>query len=197
LGRDRLDPKAADYSSVLTQINALHPDALYYSGVAQAGVKIAKQAHDIIPNVIKAGGDGVVTPEMLTAAGFPAVEGWYATIAAPHLTDSSQAEKFVQAFKAKFNEPPDDYSIIAYDAASVIIEAVRRLLAEHKPVDRHTVREAIQNSRVPTLQGVVAFDEDGDIKDHTISVFQIRKDSSRPLDDVMAQYHYVGVAPST
>ena len=60
LGRDRLDPKAADYSAVLTKIKSLNPGALYYGGVGQAGVKLAKQAYDIIPNVIKGGGDGVV-----------------------------------------------------------------------------------------------------------------------------------------
>ena len=59
LGRDRLDPKAADYAAVLTKIKSLNPDALYYGGVDQAGVKLAKQAYEIIPNVIKAGGDGM------------------------------------------------------------------------------------------------------------------------------------------
>src|SRR5215468_9326407 len=53
LGRDQLNPKEADYTTILTKIKALKPDALYYGGVAQAGVKLAKQAHDIIPNVIK------------------------------------------------------------------------------------------------------------------------------------------------
>ncbi len=75
LGRDRLDPKAADYTAVLTKIKQLNPDALYYGGVSQAGVKLAKQAYDIIPKVIKAGGDGMQTPELLTGAGFPAAEG--------------------------------------------------------------------------------------------------------------------------
>jgi branched-chain amino acid transport system substrate-binding protein len=196
LGRDRLDPKAADYTAVLTKIKSLNPEALYYGGVGQAGVKLAKQAYDIIPNVIKAGGDGVFGPEMLTAAGFPAAEGWYATIASPHLTDNTKAEKFVQAFKAKFGESPEDYSITSYDAASVIIDAVKRLVAEHKPVNHSTVRDAIQNSQVQTIQGVIAFDQNGDIKDRTVSVFQIKKDSSKPLDDVTAQYHYIGVAPS-
>ncbi|MBV9118518.1 MAG: branched-chain amino acid ABC transporter substrate-binding protein [Acetobacteraceae bacterium] len=196
LGRDRLDPKAADYTAVLTKIKSLNPEALYYGGVGQAGVKLAKQAYDIIPNVIKAGGDGVFGPEMLTAAGFPAAEGWYATIASPHLTDNTKAEKFVQAFKAKFGESPEDYSITSYDAAMVIVDAVKRLVAEHKPVNHSTVRDAIQNSQVQTIQGVIAFDQNGDIKDRTVSVFQIKKDSSKPLDDVTAQYHYIGVAPS-
>ena len=85
-GRDRLDPKAADYTAILTKIKSLNPDALYYGGVGQAGVKLAKQAYDIIPKVIKAGGDGMYSAEMLSAAGFPAADGWYATIASPHVT---------------------------------------------------------------------------------------------------------------
>jgi branched-chain amino acid transport system substrate-binding protein len=37
LGRDRLDPKAADYTPVLTKMKAIAPEALYYGGVGQAG----------------------------------------------------------------------------------------------------------------------------------------------------------------
>ena len=85
VGRDRLDPKNADYTTILTKIKSLNPQALYYGGVDQAGVKLVKQAYEIIPKMIKGGGDGMYAPDILTAAGFPAAEGWYATIAAPHL----------------------------------------------------------------------------------------------------------------
>ena len=195
LGRDRLDPKAADYTAVLTKIKQLNPDAIYYGGVLQAGVKLAKQSYDIVPNIIKAGGDGVMGPEMLTGAGFPAAEGWYATNASPHMTDDTKAAEFVKAFKAKYGEAPDDYTITAYDAGLVIIDAVKRVIAEKKAVDHSTVRDAIQTASVPTIQGTVSFDANGDIKDRTVSVFQIKKDTSKPLDDISAQYHYIGVAP--
>jgi branched-chain amino acid transport system substrate-binding protein len=199
LGRDRLDPKASDYTAVLTKIKSLNPDALYYGGVGQAGIKLAKQAYDIIPKVIKAGGDGMDTPELLTAAGFPAAEGWYATTASPHMAgpgvQNSKAEKFIQEYKAKYGETPDDYAITAYDAGLVIIAAVKQVIAEHKPVNRSNVRDAIQNIKVPTIQGVVSFDKNGDIKDRTVSIFQVRKDTSKPLDDIEAQFHYIGVAP--
>src|SRR5215472_12572608 len=46
MGRDRLDPKSADYSAILTKIKSLNPDAIYYGGVAQAGVNMAKQAYE-------------------------------------------------------------------------------------------------------------------------------------------------------
>jgi len=42
LGHDRLDPKAADYTAVLTKIKGLGPQLLYYGGDAQAGVKLVE-----------------------------------------------------------------------------------------------------------------------------------------------------------
>ncbi|MDQ2802919.1 MAG: branched-chain amino acid ABC transporter substrate-binding protein, partial [Pseudomonadota bacterium] len=128
LGRDRLDSKASDYTTVLTKVKSLNPEALYYGGVMQAAVKVAKQGYDIIPKVIKAGGDGVMTPDMLTAVGFPAAENWYVTNASPHMTDDTKAQEFVRRFKAKFGEAPDDYAICSYDAGVVIVDAVKRLV---------------------------------------------------------------------
>ena len=37
-----------------------------------------------------------------------------------------------------------------------------------------------------TLQGVVSFDENGDIKDRTVSVFQDKHDAKSPEDDLSA-----------
>jgi branched-chain amino acid transport system substrate-binding protein len=195
LGRDRLDPKAADYSAILTKIKALAPQALYYGGVGQAGIKLAKQAYDIIPNVIKAGGDGVYGAAFLTGSGFPAAQGWYATIASPHLTGDTKAAEFVKTYTQRFGVAPEDYSITAYDAALVIIDSVKRVAASKKPVTRDAVREAIQTAKVPTIQGTVSFDANGDLADRTVSVFQIKQDKSGKPDDVSAQYHYIDVAP--
>jgi len=195
LGRDRLDPKAADYSAILTKIKSLNPQALYYGGVGQAGIKLAKQAADILPNVTKAGGDGIYGASFLTGAGFPAAEGWYATIAAPHLVADTRAADFIKTYTARFGVAPEDYSITAYDGALVIIDATKRVAASGKPVTRGAVRDAIQSAKVSTIQGTVAFDQNGDLADRTVSVFQIKHDANGKPDDVSAQYHYIGAAP--
>jgi branched-chain amino acid transport system substrate-binding protein len=197
VGRDRLDPKAADYTAILTKIKSLNPQALYYGGVTQGGVKLAKQAYDIVPNMIKAGPDGMVSPDLLSGAGFPAVSGWYTSIAAPHLTADTKAQEFVQAYNGKFGEMPDDYTITAYDASLVIVDAVKRVVASGKPVTRANVRDAIQTSKVPTIQGTVSFDANGDLADRTVSIFQITKDTTKPLTDVSSQYKYLQVAPQS
>ncbi len=196
MGRDRLDPKNSDYTTTITKIKAINPQALYYGGVAQAGVKLVKQSYQIIPKMIKGGGDGMVTPEILTAAGFPAAQGWYATIAAPHLVGDPKAQGIIRAYTAKFGAGPDDYALTAFDAGLIIIGAVKSLVAAKKPITKATMQAAIAVSKTPTLQGVVAFGPTGDLLSHTVSVYQIREDKSKPLDDMIAQYHYLGPAPT-
>ena len=176
VGSDRLDPKAADYTAILTRIKSLDPNAIFYGGVAQAGVKLAKQAYDLIPKVIKGGSDGMTSADLLTGAGLPAAEGWYITIAAPHVVQDARAAQFVAAFRSRFAMAPEDYTITAYDAAQVLIDAVRRVVASGHALSRATVRDAIQSAKVDTLQGRISFDANGDLTDHTMSVFKITGD---------------------
>jgi branched-chain amino acid transport system substrate-binding protein len=196
LGRDQLNPKEADYATILTKIKPLNPDGLFYGGVAQAGVKLAKQAYDILPKVIKGGGDGMHSTDLLSGAGFPAAEGWYVTIAAPHVLDQPEVADWAKKFEAKFGGPPEDYSLTSYDAALVILDAIKRVAAAGKEVNRDNVRDAIQSAKVKTLQGEVSFDENGDITNRIVSVFKITKDDKYPLNDTIHQYKYVGVAPA-
>lgn len=197
LGHDQLDPKEADYTTALTKVKALNPDALYYGGVAQAGVKLAKQAAETIPNMIKGGGDGVAGGSFLKGGGFPAIEGWYATNAGPHLTESPVAANFVKSFQDKYHSVPDDYSITSYDATKVILAAIAEVAKSGKEMNRSNVRDAIQNSHVQTLQGTVAFDQNGDILDRTVSVFQYRHDDKHPADDITHQLKYLEAAPQS
>ena len=107
-GRDRLDPKAADYTAILTKIKSLNPEAIYYGGVGQAGVKLAKQAYDIIPKMIKGGGDGVVESGHADRRRLPG-RTRAGTAPSPRRTSwtITKAAQFVDAyFKARFNDPP-------------------------------------------------------------------------------------------
>jgi branched-chain amino acid transport system substrate-binding protein len=195
LGHDRLDPKAADYTAALTKIKGLNPDLIYYGGDAQAGVKLAKQSYDIVPKMLKAGGDGMYGPSVLSGAGFPAANGWYATVASPHMIQQDTLEPWVKRFAAKFNLQPSDYSITAYDAALVVLDAIERVAKTGKPVTREAVRDAIQASKTKTLQGVVSFDDNGDLTSRVVSIFQVQHDPKYPDDDIVHQYKYIGAAP--
>jgi branched-chain amino acid transport system substrate-binding protein len=197
LGRDRLDPTASDYSAVLTKIKSLSASSLYYGGVGNAGVKIVKQAYGIVPNIVKGGGDGIYTPDITTGAGFPAAAGWYVTVASPHMTEDPKLANWLNDYKSKFNESPDDYAITAYDGVLCILAGLKKVIAEGKKPTRENVRAAIAGSTVDTLQGPVSFDAHGDITQRVVSVFQITHDPAYPLDDAIHQFKYIGVAPQS
>jgi branched-chain amino acid transport system substrate-binding protein len=197
LGRDRLDPKAADYTPIFTKMKSLGVTAMYYGGDAQAGIKVVKQSYDILPGIIKGGGDGMYEPEILTGGGFPAVEGWYATLASPHLLDQPDTQGWMKRFSAKWNKQGGDYSITAYDAALVIIDAIGRVAKTGKPVTRAALRDAIEATHLKTLQGTISFDKNGDLTSRIVSVFQAKLDKGFPPDDMTHQFKYIGVAPQT
>jgi branched-chain amino acid transport system substrate-binding protein len=195
LGHDQLDPLVSDYTTVLTKIKPLNLDAFFYGGSALAATKLAKQSYDIVPNIIKAGGDGVYSAALLKAAAFPAMQGWYATIAAPFLAENPSVEPWIKRFTEKYGVGPSSYAFTAYDAMLVAFDAIKRVAESGAPVTRSAVRDAIQTAHVETLQGLVSFDQYGDINDRTISVFQAHEDPKYPVNDVLHQYKYLGVAP--
>jgi len=196
LGRDRVDPLAADYTALMTRIKGLAPDALYCGSSALAGIKLVKQSYDILPKMIKAGGDGLHQASILAGAGFPAAEGWYSTIAAPHMLDDKVVAPWIETYKKRFGVLPSDYAITAYDAAKVIIAAITTVAATGKPVTRAAVRDAIQAGKVQTLQGEISYDANGDMLSKVVSVFQVHFDPNYPPGDVIHQFRYVGVAPA-
>jgi branched-chain amino acid transport system substrate-binding protein len=195
LGRDRVDPTISDYRPLLTKIKNLGPDALYCGSSALAGVKLVKQSYDIMPYMIKAGGDGLHQQAILSAGGFPAAQGWYSTIAAPHMLDDAKLSPWLARYQKRWGMPPSDYAITAYDAALIVLAAIETVAKSGAPVTRAAVRDAIQAGKVDTLQGTLSFDENGDLKDHIVSVFQVKQDTAYPSNDVVHQFKYVGVAP--
>jgi branched-chain amino acid transport system substrate-binding protein len=185
LGRDRLDPKEADYKTILTKIKGMNPDTLYYGGVLQAATKLAPQALEIIPRVVKAGSDGVYDLSWPKQSGKEAVEGWYLSQASPELVTDPKVEAWVTKFKTTQKRDPTNYSITAYTAVYVIADAIDRTVKAKKPLTRSNLRDAIQATKLNSIQGSIAYDENGDITNRTVSIYQWRD----------GEIKYIGVAP--
>ena len=194
LGRDRVDPMASDYRPVLTKIKSLNAQSMYCGSSALAGVKLVKQSYDIVPDIVKAGGDGMHQTSILAGAGFPAVQGWYSTIAAPHMLDDAKMSPWIANYKQRWGNQPSDYAITAYDAALVALAAIAAVAKSGAPVTRDAVRDAIQAGTVDTLQGTLSYDANGDLASRVVSVFQVQRDTAYPPDDAVHQFKYIGVA---
>jgi branched-chain amino acid transport system substrate-binding protein len=186
LGRDRLDPRASNYRRVLTRIKGMNPDALYYGGVMQAAAKLAPQAYELIPRVVKAGSDGIYDLSFPTQAGRDEAQGWYVSIAGPpDIFSDPGAREWIGKFRSMFKRDPTPYSVTSYQAVLVIVDAVTRVAEGGKPVNRSTVREAIERTNLQTPHGRIAYDENGDLKTKVISIYQINE----------GVFRYLGIAP--
>jgi len=187
LGRDRLDPKEADYKTILTKIKGLNPDAIYYGGVQQAAVKLARQSFEVLPKIPKLGSDGIYDLGFPEQSGKEAADGWWASNASPEMLGDKKAQEWINKYKSKFKREPINYSITAYNGVLVIADAIGRTVKANKQPTRSVIRDAIQATKLTnTLQGTIEFDENGDIKTKIVSLYQV---------DKAGKFVYKGAAP--
>jgi len=115
-----------DFKAQLTAIKAANPDVLFVPAYYTEAALIAKQARELGITVPLIGGDGWEAPELLEIAG-NALEGCYYST---HYSAESPDEKiqtFVQKYRARFdNRTPDGMAALGYDAAYILVDAIRR-----------------------------------------------------------------------
>ena len=117
---DSIDPKAADFSAVVSKMKDANPDAIFFGGYYAEAVKLSKQLRDAGVKAKLVFGDGVKDQAGYADAAGPAAEG--ALIACP-CKDGDEA--FVAAWTAKYNSVPGTYGAEYYDAANVFLNVIK------------------------------------------------------------------------
>jgi branched-chain amino acid transport system substrate-binding protein len=131
--------KDQDFKTILTKIKATNPDVIYLPGYYEEVGKIIKQARELGITIPFVGGDGWDSPKLPEIAGAEALNGAYFT---NHYSveDTSPASKsFVDAFKKEYNQTPDAMAVLGYDAAYVLVDAIKRA----NSTDSAKIREAL------------------------------------------------------
>ena len=157
------------YAAYLRKLN---PDVLLFPGSTEdalLALRALRAAGGATPLV---GGDATSGLEA-NAAEFPNVR--YAAFFLARRATSSEAKAFITAYRAKFNEDPDQRAALSYDAAMLIGRA-----ASDVGSDRAKIRdyiESIGNSRpaVAGVAGPIAFDQKHDVVNKPVVVAQVGK----------------------
>jgi branched-chain amino acid transport system substrate-binding protein len=103
----------------------LNPDVLYVPGYyGQVGI-IAKQARELGMNMPLLGGDGWDSPELWKLGG-DALKNSFISNHYSADNPAPEIQNFVKAYQAKFNVVPDSLAALAYDAAKVLADAIKR-----------------------------------------------------------------------
>jgi len=114
-----------DFKPQLTSIKASQPEAIFVPGYYAEVALIAKQARLLGIKVPLLGGDGWVGDSLLKVAG-KSLDGSFFSSHFSAADESPKVRNFVEKFRAKFGEAPDDMAALGYDSAMILADAIRR-----------------------------------------------------------------------
>ncbi len=182
LGHESLEFRARDYKVLAAKIKKAAPDVVYFGGTTQSGgPQLAidlKREGVTCPLVVP---DGCYESAFINAAGEEAVNGRvYATIGG---IDPSQLEgpavDFAKRYKEKFKAAPEAYAAYGYEAAAVVLEAIR-IVGKR---DREAIRKAVLATKDfdKGVLGKWSFDADGDTTLQQLTVSKIEKGKFVPV----------------
>ena len=148
-----------DFKKILTKINSLELDAIFVI------------SHNEILNLVRQKAElGIKTPiyttpvfedqrnlEKLGELANGIIYTYYGKFDVK--SEEKSAKSFVEAYKAKFNEPPTYYAALAYDAANILLHAL-----DKNKLQTENLKEVLQSIKgFFGVTGQMSFDPNGDI----------------------------------
>lgn len=144
-----------DFNAALSKIKELDFDVLYVPGYYNESGLIIKQAREAGITQTILGPDGMDSPKLAELAGKENLNDVYFTTAYTTVDASEELTSFIEAYKAEYNEEPDMFSVLAYDATNLGLQAL-----EEAGETGEALNEAIKNIEFTGLTGSFTFDEE-------------------------------------
>ena len=117
--------KDQDFKAQLTQMRDQKPDVIYIPGYYGEVAIIARQARELGMTQPLLGGDGWDSPELWKLGG-GALKNAYISNHYSADNPAPEIQNFVKSYTAKFGAAPDSLAALAYDAAKVLADAIKR-----------------------------------------------------------------------
>jgi branched-chain amino acid transport system substrate-binding protein len=173
-----------DYGPIAQTVKQSGAQALFYAGYDAQGAQFAKALKSVGYDGIRMSGNGVKSQVFLDGAKADG-EGWYMSCGCQDATVAPEAKDFTAAYTAMFNTPPSTYSPEAYDAANIVIQAIKTA-KEAGDVTREAVNEAVNKTDYKGITAQIKFAENGDLPpgEGTVNLFQVKGDKIVSLGDI-------------
>jgi branched-chain amino acid transport system substrate-binding protein len=146
-----------DFSALLTKIRVAGPDVLFLPDYYNKVGLIAKQARQLGLKATFLGGDGWDSDDMVKIAGDAIYGGYFTNHYSPD-DPRPEVQQWVEKYKAKYGSRPDALATLGYDAALLLIDAIKKSPGA-KPDE---IRDALQATKdFPCVSGNITFDTNG------------------------------------
>jgi branched-chain amino acid transport system substrate-binding protein len=149
-----------DFAAQLTQIKSANPDAIFVAALIAAAVGIVTQARQLLGEAIPIVGNNGFNSPVLTRDAGKAAEGVIIGAAWHISSANAKSQAFTRAFKAKFNQDPDQFAAQAYAGVYILAEAIRK--AGATPTRDAIRRHLGEIKSFPTVLGSFSFNAQRD-----------------------------------
>ena len=156
------------FTQEIERLNAAQADAIYYAGYEIEAPYLRAALVEAKLNQPFLASDGAFLAATIDESAGTA-EGMYVTAFAPS-PENVADEQWIEAYQAVEYRNPDTYSVNGYVAMQVLAAAVN----DADSFERDAVSDALRNNAVDTLLGELRFEEDGDLVDPKIWIYQVR-----------------------
>ena len=174
LPREKGTDKTTDWKAILTKLRGQNPDAVFYGGMDATGGPLLKQGRELGIKAVFSFGDGACTDKMQELAG-EAAEGLLCSQAG--IPPQAASKAFLDAYKKRFNMDPILYAPFTYDAANLLIEAMKKAGSS----DPKVYLPELQKINFTGATGNIQFDDKGDRKDAEMTIFTMKGGKIEPI----------------
>jgi branched-chain amino acid transport system substrate-binding protein len=175
----------SDYSAVISTSEEANPQAVYFGGMDAEGMKLVVQFRADNYSGVFFGPDGIKSQPSFADAAGAAAEGAFMTFGA--VGGATGYDDFLSAFQAKFGSDPVAYGPGSYDAATILLQAADRVATVDAEgnlvIGQKALADSIRDTPFNGVTGHMEFDQNGDLKVVSLTVFQVQNGTITPLKE--------------
>lgn len=156
VGKEAFLSKDVDFKAALTKLKSTNPEAIYVPGYYEEVSKIVKQAREIGIEVPMLGSDGWESPKLIEIAGKGALDNCYYISGFFAKDTDPSIQKFIKAYKEKYQKEPDIFAMQGYNAGLVLFDSMKRA----ESLDGTKLAKVMAETKdLPVAGGKMTFDE--------------------------------------
>ncbi len=181
VSRDSFNAGEQDFSSMLTKLRTLKPEAVYIGGWSGDGANIVRQSAEVGLRAQFVGSGSMNSDDFIKLAG-PASEGFAVVSIFEPSTPNPVGRAFAERFRARYGQEANTLTSLGFESMAIALEAARRV---GKP-DGHETQKMLKGGMkdFPLVQGpagtTAAFDAKGAV--NFPNFIAVVKDGKRRLD---------------
>jgi branched-chain amino acid transport system substrate-binding protein len=167
-GKDSVPDKTTDWSATISKVKSANANVVIFTGYYAQAATLFRQLRDSGYKGVLAGGDGVLSPGILSLASSSILEGVRLTGGTVPLAEISQ--KLEDDFKAKMGVSSGTYAAESIDAANIFLGCISKGVNT-----RAAMLKCVKSFKGKSITGSsLSFDQYGDTAGGVMNGFEIK-----------------------